>query len=312
MQLTHFLLLAGALGAAAQPSRHAHHHRHAQAKRQDAAAPVDTPAPVYVKNVHNKPIPKPATTEKPKVVETPAPSPKPKPSPKPSKDDESDEESGEFKAFCGGGVGALTSKVKRVTYEQIMYTGNLGNKNGCTWNSNLMEVPNNVADKYKYVQRYHNVADEPYQVICANKMGADGQLTGMFKVEGQKQLIFMLQPGETKSVVADVNTQGVCAFAANEVPRTTHGQYAGVWAEFDFANDSNDGWSGADCSSLVAQAYKMDVPGCRMSEGGVDSTILPGGIGFNAYTIGMEALDGIGLNIIPGQTVIEVKVGFSG
>jgi hypothetical protein len=315
MQLTHFILLAGALGAAAHPSRHAHHHRN-QAKRAAAAAPapIDSPAPVYVKNVHKKPIPKPTTTEQPKPIVTPAAVPTPaapKPKPEPSKDEKSDEPT-EFKAFCGGGTGALTSKAKRVTYEQIMYTGNLGNKDGCTWNSNLMEVPNNTADKYKYVQKYTNVASEPYQVICANKMGADGQLTGMFKVDGQEQLIFMLQPGETKTVVADVNTQGVCAFAANEVPRTTHGQYAGVWAEFDFANDSNKGWSGADCSSLVAQAYKMDVPGCRMSEGGVDSTILPGGIGFNAYTIGMEALDGIGLNINVGKTTIEVKVGFSG
>jgi hypothetical protein len=312
MQLTHFLLLAGALGAAAHPSRHAHHHRH-QAKREAVPAPIDTPAPVYVKNVHKKPIPKPTTTsEAPKpVIATPAVAAAASPKPKPSKAEESDEPA-EFKPFCGGGTGALSSKAKRVTYDQIMYTGNLGNKDGCKWNSNLMEVPNSVADKYKYVQTYTNVADEPYQVICANKMGADGQLTGMFKVDGQEQLIFMLQPGETKTVVADVNTQGVCAFAPNEVPRTTHGQYAGVWAEFDFANESNKGWSGADCSSLVAQAYKMDVPGCRMSEGGVDSTILPGGIGFNAYTIGMEALDGIGLNIITGATLIKVLVGFSG
>ncbi|KAJ4297361.1 hypothetical protein N0V88_004279 [Collariella sp. IMI 366227] len=294
MQLTPLLLLAGVLGsAAAHPSGHAHLHRSVHAKRE---------TPVFVKNIHNKPIPKPTPSPEPTTSAAPAPSVKP------AEKVEASSESNEFIAFCGGSG----SKAKRVTYDQIMYTGNTGTKSGCTWNSNMMMVPNNIADKYQYVQKYHNVASEPYQVVCANKMGADGQLTGMFKVAGQNQLVFTLAPGETKTVVSDTNTQGVCAFAPNEVPRTTHGQFAGVWAEFDFANDSNKGWSGADCSSLVAQAYSMDVPGCRMSHGGIDSTILPGGHGTNAYTIGMEALDGIGLNIVPGKTVIEVKVGFSG
>ncbi|KAL2137314.1 hypothetical protein VTI74DRAFT_5045 [Chaetomium olivicolor] len=296
MQLTHLFLLAGVLGsAAAHPSGHAHLHRSVHAKRD---------RPSFVKNVMPiipKPTPTPTPTPEPTTSATPTSSAKPSQSAESNQSDE-------YIAFCGGGA----SKSKRVTYEQIMYTGNTGTKNGCSWNSNLMVVPNKIADKYQYVQKYTNVASEPYQVVCANKMGADGQLTGMFKVEGQKQLIFTLQPGETKTVVADTNTQGVCAFAPHEVPRTTYGQYAGVWAEFDFANDSNKGWSGADCSSLVAQAYNMDVPGCRMSHGGVDSTILPGGHGTNAYTKGMEQLDGIGLNIVPGKTVIEVLVGFSG
>jgi hypothetical protein len=294
MQLTHFLLLAGALGATAHPSGHAHLHRSVQARRD---------GPAHVKNVHNRPIPKSAAAAA--KVADPAPSVAPSPKPKPSEDDES--KSDEFIPFCGG----TSSKSKRVTYEQVMYTGNQGTNNGCEWNSNLMLVPNSIADKYKYVQEYKNVADETYQVICANKMGADGGLTGMFEVEGQKQLIFNLEPGETKTVVADKNTQGVCAFAPGKIQKTLHGQYAGVWAEFDFENTSNTGWSGADCSSLVAQHYKLDVPGCRMSEGGVDSTILAGGIGDNAYTKGMEKLDGIGLNIVPGRTVIKVYVGFS-
>jgi hypothetical protein len=290
MQLTHFLLLAGALGAAAHPSGHARLHRSVPAKRDGA---------VHVKNIH-KPIPKSAAAK----VADPTPAVAAAAAPKPSEPTES--KSDEFIPFCGG----TSSKSKRVTYEQVMYTGNQGTNGGCAWNSNLMVVPNSIAKKYKYVQKYTNVADEPYQVICANKMGADGGLTGMFKVEGQKQLVFMLQPGETKTVVADGNTQGVCAFAPNEVPTTIHGQYAGVWAEFDFENTSNKGWSGADCSSLVAQHYNMDVPGCRMAQGGVDSIIHPGGIGENAYTKGMEKLDGIGLNIPPDATEIQVDCGY--
>ncbi|KAK3309825.1 uncharacterized protein B0T15DRAFT_406426 [Chaetomium strumarium] len=291
MLFTPVLVLAGVLGAAAHPSGHAHLHKDAHAKRD---------GPVHMKNVH-KVIPKPTTTtEEAKATVAAASVSSAKPS--------ASSESSEYIPFCG----SSSSKAKRVTYDQIMYTGNLGTTDGCEWNSNLMAVPDSIANKYDYVMKYTNVASEPYQVICANKMGADKQLTGMFKVAGQKPLIFTLKPGETKTVVADKNTQGVCAFAPNEVPTTEFGQYAGVWAEFDFANDSNEGWSGADCSSLVAQAYNMDVPGCQMSEGGVDSTILPGGKGTNAYTKGMEALDGIGLNIVPGKTTIKVSVGFSG
>ena len=305
MQLPTFVLLAGVLGAAAHPSGHAHGHLHRSAhvhgKRE---------GPVFVKNVHNIPIPKttvqPTPTPSPTKAAAASATPKVESSASSASSESSD--STAFVAFCGG----TSSKSKRVTTAQVMYTGNTGTSNGCKWNSNLMVVSNAIASKYTYVQKYSNVASEPYQVICANKMGADGQLTGMFKVDGQQQLVFTLQPGETKTVVADVNTQGVCAFAPNAVPTTTYGQYAGVWAEFDFSNESNKGWSGADCSSLVAQAYDMDVPGCRMSHGGINSDILPGGKGTNAYTKGMEALDGIGLNIVPGNTVIEVKVGFSG
>ncbi|KAL2168903.1 hypothetical protein VTG60DRAFT_6738 [Thermothelomyces hinnuleus] len=296
MQLNQFLVLAGVLGAAAHPSGHAHLHRSA-AKRD-----------VHVKNIHSiAPPPPPATTTS---KASPTPSPSSPPAQKVTdagKSKVTEVETNEFIPFCSGS----SSKAKRVTYEQIMYTGNLGTSGGCKWNSNLMVVPNSIADMYDYVQTYTNVADEPYQVICANKMGADGQLTGMFKVASQQPLIFTLEPGETKTVVAEENTQGACAFAPNEVPLTGNGQYAGTWAEFDFASEPNKGWSGGDCSSLVAQAADMDVFGCRMSHNGVDSTIYPGGEADNAYIKGMEALDGIGLNIPPGKVEIEVKVGFS-
>ncbi|KAK0748467.1 hypothetical protein B0T21DRAFT_406984 [Apiosordaria backusii] len=306
MQLTHLLLLAGALTATAHPSGHAHLHRSIHEKREGGVT--------FLKAIH-KPLPEP--TEKapepvpePKpsiaaVEPSPAPKPKPAPAPKPAKDESDSGSDDGYKPFCGSGK----KMAKRVTWEQIHYTGNTGTANGCPWNSNLQVVSTTAAKHYKYVQNYKNVASEPYQVICFNKIGADGGVTGSFKVDGQEQLVFMLQPGETKSVVADANTQGVCAFAPNQVPTTSHGQFAGNWAEFDFENTSNKGWSGADCSALVAQAYDMDVPGCRMSEGGVDSTIYPDGTAENAYIRGMEAEDGVGLNIAPGNTVIQVIVG---
>jgi len=294
MQLPHFLLLAGALGAAAHPSGHAHLHRSA-AKRDGET--------LHVKNVHSvPPPPPPATTSKAAAAPSATPAVKAAAS-------DSSSDSTQYIPFCGG----TSSKSKRVTDAQVKYAGNQGTSGGCKWNSNMMVVPNSIADKYQYVQKYTNAASEPYQVICANKIGQDGQpATGLFVVKGQTPLIFTLQPGETKTVAADKNTQGACAFAPNAVPTTKNGQYAGTWAEFDFGSDPNGGWSGGDCSSLVAEDANMDVPGCKMSHGGVDSTIFPGGKGVNAFIKGTALLDGLGLNIPPADNVvIEVKVGIS-
>lgn len=297
MQLTSFVLLAGVLGAAAHPSAHGHGHLH-------RSAHVKRDAPAYVKNVHVKPIPKPTTTQAP-----PPPPPTTAAAP-PKPTDVGSAVAGlvnEFVSFCGSG------KSKRVTDAQVMYTGDTGAQSGCAWGSNLMQIAEQIADKYQYVQKFTNVASEPYQVVCGNKIGADGQLTGMVANQpNQKQLIFTLAPGETRNVAAAADSQGVCAWAPQEVPVAPNGQYAGVWGEFDFGDAQNKGWSGADCSALVAQAYGLPVPGCKMSHGGIDSTILPGGQATNAYIKGMEKADGIGLNIYPGNVVIDVKVGFSG
>jgi len=296
MQLPHLLLLAGVLGATAHPSGHAHLHRHHHEKRDAAPTPKQ-----FFKNIH-KPIPIPEPTPEPKKPE-PKPTIAAAPAPSPAKGP-SDKGKPKYKPFCGN------NKSKRVTYEQVMYTGNLGDHDGCEWNSNMMLVDLDVVDMYDYVAFYKNVRDEPYQVICANKMGADHELTGMFKTESHKQLIFMLQPGETKAVAADYNTQAVCAFAPNEVPLTPFGQYAGNWAEVDFENTSNKGWSGADCSALVAMHYDMFVPGCRICGYGTCSTIWEGGKADNAYIKGMEAEDGVGLNIKPGRVRLDIEVGF--
>ncbi|KAK4209691.1 allergen Asp f 4 [Rhypophila decipiens] len=297
MHLSHLLLVAGAVLAAAHPSApaHAHLHRHAHEKRGKKFWKAEKP--------HNLiPLPTPAEEPAPAFSAASVPAPpegkgkgkgKSMPKPEVPKPD--------YIPFCPG-----DSKVKRVTEAQVHYKGNTGR---CGWNSNMIVIPNEIADKYDYLQTYTNVAEEEYEVRCWNKIGPDGGLTGQFSVTKDQHLVFKLAPGETKTVAFDVNTQGVCAFAPKEIPLTPFGQFAGVWAEFDWENTSNEGWSGADCSSLVAQHYNMDVPGCSMCEGGICSVIHPGGIGENAYTRGMEALDGIGLNIKPGPATMVVLVG---
>lgn len=311
MQLTSVILVvAGALSAVAHPSAqpHAHNHLHRRAGK----------GPTYFRNIHHHPIPEPKPSPTPAATPAapssaaPAPAapsqeaPPPPPAPAPSSGGD-----GTYKPFCSAG-GAPSAVSKRVTLAQIKYVGELGLGNGCPWNSNIIEVPAAVADQYQYVQKYTNVAGSKYEVRCANKMGADGELTGMFDVPGQNQLVFDLQPGETKYVAAMGNTQMVCAFAPGTVGKTAHGQFAGNWVESDFGNTSNNKWSGADCSSLVAQAYGLGFPGCRVcGPGGVCSTIWEGGRSDNAYTTGMEALDGIGLNIPAGKVFLEVSVGYA-
>lgn len=311
MQLTNLVLLAGALGAAARPSAHAHAHAHRELHER-------APAQHYRSGHRHPPAapePKASSVAAPApAAPSTAPAPVPTPEAKPEPSTPAPASQGVYKPFCSAGGASASNKNKRVTLAQVMYTGELGMGNGCPWNSNIMEVAENVVDKYTYVQKYTNVAKEKYQVRCANKMGADGQLTGMFDVPSQNQLVFDLAPGQSKYVAAMENTQLACAFGPGTVEKTSHGQFAGNWLEADFGNTSNNKWSGADCSSLVAQAYGMHVPGCRVcvpSSGQKCSTILEGGIGDNAYTKGMEALDGIGLNLPPGQVLLQVEVGYS-
>jgi len=304
MHLTSLILLTGALGAAAHPSAHAHQKFH---RRTD---PSNVP---HVKAVHHHDIPAPP----------PAPSSSPAPPPpdlsvasKGVANTPADSDSnGVYVPFCAeGGAPSAASKNKRVTLAQIGYVGELGLGNGCPWNSNIILISASQVPKYKYVQEYKNVASESYQVRCANKMGADGTLTGQFDVPGQNQLVFTLAPGESKYVAAMRNTQLACAFAPGSVPKTQHGQFAGNWLEADFENTSNNGWSGADCSSLVAQAYGMPFPGCRVCEPGSDrkcSTIWSTGQAENAYVKGMEADDGVGFNLPPGKVFLQVEVGFA-
>jgi len=299
MHLPHLVLLAGILGAAAHPSGHAHQHAHRGLEGKRGGRPS------FYKNVHHHPIPKPKESPKASSSSSSAAPAAATPS---ASNTPAAKGKGAYKSFCSSGVSSR--KEKRVTTDQIFYAGNLGMDGGCPWNSNMIEISSDVIDQYDYVQKLTNRAKVSYEVRCGNKLGADKKVTGMFVVPGQKLLTFSLQPGETKSMAVQGDSQIICAFAPSSVPTTTFGQYAGNWVEADFGNASNKKWSGADCSSLVAQHYNMNVPGCRVCGHNTCSTIWPGGKGENAYTKGMEALDGIGLNIPPGKVVLEIDVGY--
>jgi hypothetical protein len=172
-----------------------------------------------------------------------------------------------------------------------------------------MTVDNSLSSQYQYTAVFTNGGADTYQVTCFNKIGPMGLINGFF---GFSATTFNLAVGQSQTVAFDSNSQGACAFHPGGLPKTVYGEWAGTWVEFDFGNESNNGWSGADCSSLVAQNAGLDVPGCKVCSSGTCSTIYPGGNGVNAYTAGMEALDGIGLNLGPGKASLQVTVGFSG
>ncbi|KAH7322909.1 hypothetical protein B0I35DRAFT_190169 [Stachybotrys elegans] len=301
------LLMAAAMGASAHPSGHAHMHNKranfviankpiplpttSSAPPPPPPAPTTSEAPIAVAAVPSKPpAPAPAPSKAPEAPKAPAPSSSPSSG------------SGEYKPFCGGNY-------KRATLEEIAYAGNLGapGKYGC----NLMMVDEGVADQYKYTTTFTNDGDDDQTCACFLKIGPKGLIDGFFN--GNQALNFDLPVGGKRVLAADENTQGGCACGSNgAVPLTKLGQFASTWYEFDFGNESNGGWSGADASCLVSSALGLDIPGMNVCGHDTCSTIFPGGEGINAFLKGMEALDGLGLNITPGKARVEVAIGYKG
>lgn len=288
MQLTNVLVLAGALGAVAHPSGHSHLHRSVHEKRE----------PAFYKAVHSKLAPPTAVTTTVPIAKAPAAATVASATPA-AVTTAASTSSAAFVPFCGG------AKSKRATLADIASTGNVGVAGN--WGCNIMAVDHSIASKYDYTSVYTNVADVPYQVACGNKIGPTGLIDGFW----HSALTFTLAPGEAKTVAIDANSQGFCAFAPNSVPKTSFGEWAGTWVEFDLGSDRNSGWSGADCSSLVSASQNLDVPGCQVCYSGTCSTIYPGGEGDNAFIAGTADKDGLGLNIPAGPVQLQVKVGYS-
>lgn len=213
----------------------------------------------------------------------------------------SSDDSAGYVAFCGGATS------KRATTEEIAYKGNTGTSSnyGC----NIMTVSSSVADKYDYTATFTNSVAKDQACVCWNKIGPDGGINGFWK--GNQAISFTLPASGSQTVAFDSNTQGGCACSVgSEVATTFIGQFASTWLEVDFDNTSNGGWSGADASCLVSAAGSQSIPALKVCFDGTCSTINTGGTGTNAYLAGMEAADGVGLNINAGTKVaLAVTVG---
>ncbi|RYP01350.1 hypothetical protein DL764_006229 [Monosporascus ibericus] len=198
---------------------------------------------------------------------------------------------------------------KRATAAEIAYTGNVGSKWGC----NQMLISKDIADKYDYKIKVVGQNKEPWKVVCTNKIGPTGKIDGWYN--GNHALEFMLEPGATQYIAVDKNTQGICTAAPGDsIPVDEFGGYASTWFEFDFANESNNGWSGADISIIQAEAAGMKAQGMKTCHADICSTVFDSAAGTvvdNAFDYAARWLDGIGLNIVPGPCEMELIVGYS-
>ncbi|PGH01303.1 hypothetical protein GX51_05358 [Blastomyces parvus] len=189
------------------------------------------------------------------------------------------------------------------------YAGNVGSP----WGSNIIEIPESAASKYKYVAQIQGQNTKPWTVVFWNKMGPDGKLTGHY---GNSALTFTLNPGETKYVAFDENTQGgFGAYPGPSLPKNIWGGYACTWGEFDFGSIPNKGWSGFDVSAIQAQLSKLPVQGmkiCQIGGGGVCSIAKDGGGFDNAYQAQDHAIGGIGGNLTPGPVRLQVTIDYHG
>jgi hypothetical protein len=304
------LLLSAAIGASAHPSGHAHRHAHRSVEARDFFM-AKKPAPILPPPSELAPPPAAAAVEP--TPEPAAPSPEPAP-PAPKEESPKEEapapastssssSSGsgvsEYTPFCGG--------KKRATVAQIAYQGNIGTSGdyGC----NMMTVKSDIADEYTYTIKFVNAGSSSQECSCWNKIGKDLGINGFFS--GNEAVTFNL-PGHGEQYVAfDKNSQGGCACGEGSVPLTSFGQFASTWAEYDFGNESNGGWSGYDASCLVSAKYGLNIPGLNLCDDkGTCSTINAGGTGTNAYLGGMEDLDGVGGNLVPGKVRLTATVNY--
>ncbi|RKU48213.1 hypothetical protein DL546_002302 [Coniochaeta pulveracea] len=273
------LAAAGIIGASAHPSGHAHLHRSAHADKRG-----------FYKAAHSKVTVPATTTTTVAAASTSAAVASPA---------ATSSSSAVKKDFCAG-------LSKRATAADIASTGNTGVEGH--WGCNMMTVDESIASEYSYTTKFTNVDSEEYQVVCFNKIGPTGQIDGFWHAG----LTFTVAAGASQDVAFDSNTQGGCAFGPGEVPKTSWGEYAGTWIEFDFGSERNNYWSGADCSSLVAASESgQPIYGCNLctEDKSTCSTIYPGGAGVNSFIAGTAALDGLGLNLPAGDVHLTVEIG---
>lgn len=289
------LLLTAALGVSAHPSGHAHLHN----VRRDF---VVANKPVTITEYATVPAAAAATSASAVNVNAVVPdSSSAAPAPKSTSASSGSSSGGSktYQPFCGG-------KAKRATSDQIKYVGNIGAAGdyGC----NLLSVDTSIADKYEHTIAFVNAKNQDQVCKCWNKIGPDGKsINGFFT--GNEALTFTLPASGKHTIAVDDNSQGGCACDVGEIELTTYGQFASTWVEFDMANSSNGGWSGADASCLVAAKNGLSIPALKVCGAGTCSTIFEGGEGENAYLKDMEALDGVGLNLPAGEVRLTVTVG---
>ncbi|KAH8755652.1 allergen Asp F4-like protein [Diaporthe sp. PMI_573] len=277
------LLLLGAIGASAHPSGHARFHNKQRSQNQERAIgdTIDAAAVAAPAASSASPTPTPVSSSAPKATSD-------------SSSTSTGEGITEFTTFTD----LCSAAKKRATLDQIKYAGNVGSSTDYGCNKVLL-ANSDLASDYNNTAKFFGATEDLYCLVW-NKIGEDGGINGFF---GADATTFKLPAGSEQYVAFDKNSQGggACFKGASEddVEKTVYGAIAGTWAEWDFENDSNQGWSGYDASAIVAQAAGLAVSGMEIcAENAPDalcSTITSGGASFvNAYRAVDADADGIG------------------
>jgi len=173
---------------------------------------------------------------------------------------------------------------------------------GVPYGSNIILIDNNDANKYDYTIQINGCPNTKYTVGFWNKMGPDGKMDGWY---GHATLIFAVNPGETKTVAIDEDTQGAFGITTGDsLPVDQYGGYDCPWGEFDFCNLDNNKWSGFDVSIIQAQAAGRTPEDLEICDpaANVCSSVKQGGSNVsNAYTQSQANQGGIGGNIPAGK-----------
>ncbi|KAI4183390.1 MAG: hypothetical protein L6R41_005420 [Letrouitia leprolyta] len=333
-------LVLAALGfgcALAQPAHHRHHHKQRRDNINYNVAGIDwSTVSLDLSGVDFNTVKyggTPATTTAPpatsstaaaaaastkvvKVIPLPAAKDtKSKPESKPVEDTTSKPESKPVKepSYSGSGIvsgaqggaqgsfGGRTTPV--VTGDRITYIGNVGSPYG----SNMMFIPNDQIDNYKYTTLFKNVGQNKIPINVWNKAGRDGQANSGGCTEAN--LKFTLNAGESQAVAFDENTQ---AAFSRDCEKGPGGYPACVWGEMDFGDlrpdDStgagNKGHSGFDRSSIAGGAGEMLTMSCVKCAGGDQTSSREK----NRFTSSAQLSGGGQVNPGPAHFLAEVAI----
>ncbi|KAJ5667155.1 hypothetical protein N7507_003019 [Penicillium longicatenatum] len=188
------------------------------------------------------------------------------------------------------------------------YVGNVGSP----WGSNIIQVAESEASQYKHVLRFEGSNSDDWSVVFWNTYGPSGKMDGFWSPN--KALEFKLAPGEVAYVAIDDNSAGGWSAGKGEVPVSLIGQWAGTWGEFDMSSEKNDGFSGWDVSSIIAQLAGFDVQGMRICNhlGASCSSIATGLASLlNAYTSADQGNPSLAVSQPGGAVRLVVQLDWS-
>lgn len=189
------------------------------------------------------------------------------------------------KDLSSGGFGGQTVPIDDGIKDH--YIGNVGSPYG----SNMILISESDESKFKYTNKICSDSGKDIDVIVWNKSGEDKKPNS-----GQSlppNLKFTIAPGGCQTLAFDENTQAAYSKDCGRDPGKGNVPMC-PWAEVDFGNQGNGGWSGYDVSTIAAgpNTGKMNIK-CDGAKTSSDSE--------NGWTAAQQADMGAGGSKPPGE-----------